>query len=169
MKAFCLLFCLVLMAAIPAALKAEAKQIVGWIEKAKIFPGGLALTAKLDTGADNSSLDASQVTEFERDGETWVRFQVINDDGRTATLERKLVRTAAIKRHRGARQQRPVVRLGICVGNFYRETEVNLVDRTRFKYQLLVGRSFMQGQLVVDPAAAFTVAPRCTGREPNFE
>ena len=78
-------------------------------------------------------------------------------------VERRLVRTARIKRHRGMRQQRPVVRMGICVGNYYREAEVNLVDRSNFKYPLLIGRSFMGDRLLIDPSTQFTLEPGCGG------
>lgn len=151
-----------------ASVSAGNKQIVGWVEKARISPGNLVLQAKMDSGADNSSLNVPKVVEFERNGEKWVRFELINDRGQKVVIERKLVRTARIKRHRGMRQQRPVVRMGICVGNYYREAEVNLVDRSNFKYPLLIGRSFMGDRLLIDPSTQFTLEPGC-GERPSIE
>jgi hypothetical protein len=116
----------------------------------------------LDTGADHSSLNVDQLTFFQRDGEEWVRFRVSSDEGKAAMMERKLVRTAKIKRHAGPRQERPVVRLGVCIGTTYQEAEVNLVDRSRFKYQLLIGRSFMEKRFCVDPSLQYTSEPQCT-------
>jgi hypothetical protein len=144
-----------------ATASAGNKQIVGWAENARLSPGNLVLQAKMDSGADNSSLNVPDVEEFERDGEKWVRFEMVNDTGQKAVVERKLVRTAKIKRHRGLRQRRPVVVMGICVGNYYNEAEVNLVDRSRFKYPLLIGRSFMGDRLLIDPSAQFTLEPGC--------
>jgi len=40
------------------------------------------------------------------------------------------VRIAKIKSALGKDESRPVVTLGICIGNVYRITEVNLVDRS---------------------------------------
>ena len=88
---------------------------------------------------------------------------VIDDTGKQHKLEKKLVRLAKIKRHSGPRQERPVALLGICVGAFYREVEVNLVDRSKFKYPLLVGRSFLSGALTVDPSKTYSVEPACPG------
>lgn len=169
MKSFCLLFQMIFAFGFVAALSADSKQIVGVIENARIFPGEVIIPAKLDTGADNSSLNVKQLTEFDRDGETWVRFQVTDRDGKIVTIERKLMRNARIKRHEGPRQERPVVLMGICVGNYYKEVEVNLVDRSRFKYQLLLGRSFMQGGIIVDPSLQQTVEPECRQEKTSLE
>jgi hypothetical protein len=162
MKNVWVLFLLIGISGIATGVHADMKPIFGWVERARISPAHVVLSAKLDTGADHSSLNVGHVTAFQRDGEDWVRFEVTSDEGKTETLERKLVRTAKIKRHSGPRQERPVVRLGICIGNFYGETEVNLVDRSRFKYQLLIGRSFMQDKLLVDPSRQYTSEPQCT-------
>ena len=66
----------------------EAKQIVGRIEKVKICPENILFKAKLDTGADHSSLDAANIVEFERDGEKWVRFKVVNFRGQKRIFEK---------------------------------------------------------------------------------
>jgi len=53
---------------VAATASAGNKQIVGWVEKARIYPGNLVLQAKMDSGADNSSLNVPHLVEFERDG-----------------------------------------------------------------------------------------------------
>jgi hypothetical protein len=142
---------------------ASEKQVVGWVERVRIFPGGFVLPAKIDTGADNSSLNVEGFTVFDRNNEDWVRFTVVDSNGKEHELERRLVRVAKIKRHSGPRQERPVVLLGICLGKHYRETEVNLVDRSKFKFPLLIGRSFTADAVVVDPAATYNAEPECPG------
>jgi hypothetical protein len=138
-------------------------QVVGWIEKACIQPGQLVLPAKVDTGAVTCSLHAPDLIEFERDGEKWVRFTIVDRSGKEAVIEKKIVGIRKIKRHFGEFQNRPVIRLGICVGNIHRTSEVNLVDRTGFEYPLLIGRNFMDGRLVVNPSATYTIEPSCAG------
>ena len=88
--------------------------------------------------------------------------------GRKVTLERRLVREARIKRHQGKVQIRPVVRLEICLGKFYKEMEVNLVDRRGYKYPMLVGRSFLGGLVAVDLSLQYQVEPDC-GELPDLE
>ncbi len=140
---------------------AAEKQIMGWTERVELHPDRLALHAKLDTGALNSSLHALNPQFFKRAGVRWVRFTVTNRVGEFVTFERPIVRMARIKRIGGTLRIRPVIELGICVGRVYRDVRVNLEDRTRFNYKLLIGRTFMAGHIVVDPAARYTADPNC--------
>jgi hypothetical protein len=134
---------------------ASDKQTVGWTEIVRIFPGSMKVKAKLDTGADNSSLNAKDVEYFTRGGERWVRFRFRNFEDCYQVIEAKTIRTAAIKRLGQEAADRPVIRLGICMGGTYKEAEVNLTNRSRFNYQMLVGRSFMAGSFLVDPELRF--------------
>lgn len=138
-----------------------AKQIVGRIEKVKICPENILFRAKLDTGADHSSIDASDITEFERDGEKWVRFKVVNFRGQKRTIEKRLVRYAKIKRKILKPVERPVIRLSICLGNHFKEVEFNLTDRSGFSYKMLIGCSFLEGVCLVDPGKEFLSEPAC--------
>ncbi len=136
-------------------------QTVGLIENVRVDPGGLIFRAKLDTGADHCSINAQNVHRFKRQGERLVRFQIVNDEGRSVTIERRLVRVAKIKRPTGERHKRPVVMLAVCLGSLYREVQVNLVDRTQFRNKLILGRSFMKDALLVNPAVKHTIEPKC--------
>jgi hypothetical protein len=137
------------------------KQIVGWIEYVTILPENLKIKAKLDTGARSSSLNAVNVAEFKRGGDTFVRFALTNWKGRIETIEAKVIRMAKIKKHYSDPELRPVIRIGICLKKISKEVEVNLVNRSNFNYQLLIGRSFLKGAFVIDPAKTFTVKTDC--------
>ena len=142
---------------------AEDKQTVGWVEMVSIYPGNLKIKAKLDTGAANSSINVKNIKYFHRDNNTWVKFDFQNFKGRTETFEAKVVRTAQIKRLGQEAASRPVIRLGICVGLTYKESEVNLSDRSGFNYQMLIGRSFLAGSFLIDPEISFVNQPDCKG------
>ena len=110
MKPICFaLLCAVPLLAAVQSIASEKMQVVGLIENVRVEPGGLVFSAKLDTGADHSSVNARQVHRFKRKGEKWVRFEIVNDEGQSVTLERKLVRSARIKRPLGKYHRRPVV------------------------------------------------------------
>jgi hypothetical protein len=139
----------------------EAKHIVGWVETVSIYPRNMKIKAKLDTGAKNSSLNAKNLRQFKREGDTWVRFDLRNFKGRMETIEARVIRTAKIKQLGQEADSRPVIKLGICIGNNYKEAEVNLEDRRGFNYQMLIGRSYLKGEFIIDPGLTFTVKPNC--------
>jgi hypothetical protein len=142
---------------------ADDRQVVGLLERVRITPGNLVIVAKLDTGADHSSLHAVDIVRFERAGEKRVRFTVVNHEGQKVTLERKVFRESRIKKHDRLGPRRPVVKMGLCLGNVYGQGIVNLVDRSRFRCRMIIGRSFMGDRLLVDPSKKFTVEPTCPG------
>jgi hypothetical protein len=139
----------------------SAKETVGWVERVRISPGKLILKAKIDTGAKTSSLNCECKNVIKRDGEDWLRFSVMNDKGKRVWLERKVVRISKVKRHFGDVQERPVIKLGICLGNTFRETEVNVVDRSGLNYQMLIGRAFLAEHFTVDPGETYISKPSC--------
>ena len=54
-----------------------------------------------------------------------------------------------------------MIRLPLCLGDELRTVEVNLTDRGRFIYPLLLGRKALARLAVVDPARTFVREPRC--------
>jgi hypothetical protein len=123
----------------------------------------MKVKAKLGTGADNSSFNAKNIQYFNRCEEKWGRFQFRNFEDRYQVIEAKTIRTAAIKRLGQAPVDRPVIRLGVCIGNTVKQTEVNLTDRSGFNYQMLIGRSFLAGSFLIDPGLRFVSQPDCSG------
>ena len=144
-----------------SALSAAQPTVVGWIEPVTLGTEGLAVPAKLDTGADTSSLHASDITWIRRNDVDWVAFGVVGSNNRTVRLERKVERVTRVKKAAGGVQDRPVVLLGVCLGDTYQVTEVNLTDRTGFKLPFLVGRSFLAERFAVDSSRTETIQPAC--------
>ena len=158
--ALALLLCLLTVFAPPT----QARGTHGWVEFVELHLDGepLRVKAKLDTGAKSSSLDATDITPFDRDGQHWVRFRPSRSGLDEAPLvEQPVVRYVRIKRHSGPYDRRPVIRLPLCLGDELRTVEVNLTDRGRFIYPLLLGRKALAGLAVVDPARTYLRAPRC--------
>ena len=155
----CLAALLLLLAGYSQAV--ASKTIVGWIEKAVLYPHDITLPAKLDTGAKTSSIDAPDPDYFEQDGEQWVRFRVSNKNLESVMIEAPVVRESKIKRHFGEKHVRPVIMLDICLGKIHKQVEVNLVDRTGFDYQLLIGRNYLENAFLIDSGSTYTVSPDC--------
>lgn len=76
-----------------------------------------AFAARIDTGAEISSIDAQQIKRFERDGEKWVSFVLKNrTTGETHTFEKKILRITSHKRiHQD--EERLIVNMKIKFGN----------------------------------------------------
>lgn len=151
-----------------AALPAGAKEVVGFIEKVTLYPGALQVKAKIDTGAFSTSLHCTTCDKtFERDGQQWVRFTVTNWRGDSIELERPVVGRTTITRHFGASQERLVITLPVCLGGVVKEREVNVVDRSGFNYQMLIGRNFLRGDFLVDPGEKYKVSQSCPDAAPS--
>lgn len=149
---------LILFLCLPISVQASQTNIAGWLERVQILDiNSSSNIAKLDTGADNSSLHAKEIILFEKDHEQWVRFSTIGDQ----SLQAKLQRTVQIKMKNGKRQYRPVIELTICIGDKLKQIEVNLVDRAHFRYPMLLGRSALEG-LIIDPSNTYVLKePAC--------
>jgi hypothetical protein len=130
--------------------------ILGGVERVSIDPPGLALEARLNTGATSSILDARNIRAFERDGAQWVKFQVIDRKTRIPTeISRPLVHVAAVKGNTDSK--RYVVKLRTRLGTIDQFVEYTLGDRSSSRYPVLLGRNFLRDQALVDVARRFTV------------
>ncbi|WP_321414048.1 RimK/LysX family protein [uncultured Desulfobacter sp.] len=147
------------------SMPADSKEIIGWLEMIRVYPGNLKIRAKMDTGAKGSAINAFNVKKFERDNETWVSFELRDYSKKAKTkhifLEKKVVDSVRIKRKGGGLDERLVVNMDICLGGVYKEIRMSLMDRTNFNYQVLIGRVDLKNTFIVDPSATFTRKPLC--------
>lgn len=149
------------------AVGVTEKDIFGWTEHVLVGRSQLAMEAKLDTGADTSSIDASNIRRYRNENKKlWVEFRLTDDDsGRTIRYKKRLVRYAYIKKHNGPSQKRPVVRMAVCLGDHAMDIEVSLVDRSGFAFPVLLGRNALEGLALVDSELEFTADPTCLPEE----
>ncbi|HNP59667.1 MAG TPA: RimK/LysX family protein [Nitrospirales bacterium] len=149
----------------PTPLMAKDHPIrAGWVEEVILIPDSIRLEAKLDTGAKSASLHAENLSTFSKDNERWVRFDITAQDGKHTTLERKVHRTVKIKQHERESSERPVILLDLCLGTHIEQTEVNLTDRSNYKYPLLIGRMFLSGHFIVDSSTTHLLKPDCSSQ-----
>lgn len=139
---------------------AQMPTIAGWIETVSFPDYGVALDAKLDTGADSSSLGVSDLERFKRKGKTWYRFTIHGKDGKAVTLEQHSNRTARIMRAEVEDTRRPIVRLTICLAGHVAVTDFTLTDRSERRTALLIGRRFLASRILVDSSRTH-VFPKC--------
>lgn len=137
--------------------RVRGKAVLGRVEYAWLSEVNQYLKARIDTGAKSSSLNATKIQRFERDGERWVRFDVSMTDEEVVTVEAPLVRHVRIRQASvDELERRPVVKLSIKLGEIDEETEFTLSDRRNMLYPILLGRSFLRDIAMVDVAKKFT-------------
>jgi hypothetical protein len=151
---FSVLVCVCLFALGKAS--AEKKVTIGTVEDVILLPWKVKLPARIDTGAAKSSLDARELKVHE----DWVEFKLPRKYGglhlRLPIVEWRHVRTSE------GLERRPIVELEICFGSDRIRTLVNLADRSMVKYPLILGRSFLKENFVVDVKQRRTLKPNCS-------
>ncbi len=130
--------------------------IIGAVEEVELPNHKISLTARIDTGATTTSINAQNIKKFERDGKKWVKFEIHNETGKLVALEKPVTRMVNIKRHGAEDQIRYAVKLKLKLGKVNTVSEVTLADRSKFTYPLLIGRSFLTDMAIVDVSKEFT-------------
>lgn len=133
--------------------------VAGWREWVGLPGCGVEwIKAKLDTGARSSAIHAFDVHEFDRDGETWVRFSIhpwqrSAEDATTVESrvhDRRLVRSSS-----GHSTERYVVQMDVRLLGRTLTTEMTLTSRDQMGFRMLVGREALRQGFVVDPARSY--------------
>ena len=142
------------------AAPADAPLTVGWREWVALPALGLpAIKAKVDTGARTSALHAFDIAEERGEGgAALVGFSVhpLQRDGATAVRCRApLVDRRTVTDSGGHREERWVIATTLALGGRSREVEVTLVDRTDMLFRMLVGRTSLVPDVLVNPARSF--------------
>ena len=116
-----------------------------------------AFIARVDTGATTSSIDVQNLKRFERDGEKWVAFDIVNNTSdERYHFERPILKKVKIKRIE-QEEHRVKVMLDIKIGGQKVKTEFTLAERSDFEYQGLIGRSLLSGRYIVDTSLSHTL------------
>lgn len=147
------------------------KTVIGWREWVQLPELGVFETkAKVDTGADNSSLHAFNVERVERDGVDYVRFEVHpKQRSRKPSIqcEAPLAMVKKVRNPGGRIELRPVIRTKLRVADVELDALVNLTSRDEMGFRMLLGRRTVRGRFVIDPGRSYLGArPR---REENHE
>lgn len=128
-----------------------ALEVIGGVEPVYFLPLTAPLAARIDTGAETSSVGVTNMRTFERDGEKWVGFDING-----AHFEKRVQRKVTIRRAEG-NEQRVSVNMDIKIGGELINAEFTLADRSKFEYRGLIGRNILSGRFIVDPSLEHTL------------
>lgn len=144
-----------------AANKPREMVAIGWRELVDLPELGLrGVPAKIDSGARTSSLHATILSEFERDGQSYVRFAV--DFGRQhvrQVCEAVHVDWRGITSSNGETQRRMIIKTPLKIGSQTFRAEISLADRKDMKFPMLIGRSSLRRRFVVDSGHSWLQTP----------
>lgn len=129
------------------------KHTIGAVETVKVQ--GIEYLARIDTGADTTSINAYNITvEGEAPNLTsnigkQLRFTTANEKGEIQFIKTPIVKINNVHTALGS-ESRYVVLLAIVWDNQVKTVEVNLRDRSKMQFALLLGRNWLKNDFIVD-------------------
>lgn len=137
---------------------------IGWRERVALPALGIdRIIAKTDTGAFSSSIHAFDIQPSQRDGETWVSFSVLasrREPSQVIHCEAKVSDQRRVKSSDGSSNLRYFIRTTLVIGEQAMEIELSLANRGTMGYRMLLGRTAIRGNFIVDPAGSYLTSPR---------
>ncbi len=124
-----------------------------------------AFKVKVDTGARTSAIHAHDVERFGENGVQLVSFSVLPVQ-RSHSITRRctapLVDIRDVTDSGGHTETRHVISTTIELGGVSKEVEITLTERRNMLFRMLLGRTSIAPDFVVDPALSFTCGRRST-------
>ncbi len=134
-------------------------SVIGWREWVQLPDLGVhEIKAKVDTGADNSSLHAFNLERFDRDGIEMVRFELHPRQRKrrpSISCEAEVVGEKKVKNPGGRTEVRPIITTTLVVAGKSIGAKVNLTTRDEMTFRMLLGRRTIRKHFFVDPGRSY--------------
>jgi hypothetical protein len=133
--------------------------LLGWREWVALPAFGIAqIKAKIDTGARSSALHTVDLEPYRSGGQNWLMFTVEGKQKQTGQLiechapvkDRRVVSDSG-----GHKQRRYVIETPLLFGQHLILAEITLTNRDAMRFRMLLGRSAMSKQFIIDPQASY--------------
>jgi hypothetical protein len=112
-----------------------------------------------------SSINAKNIKQFKKDGKNMVSFTYENDSGMKKEFTKPVVDMMRITAKKGEKANvRPVVEMHVKLGELEKKIRVNLQDRSRFHYSMILGKNFLKHGAVVASDTNYIVTEK-----PDYE
>ncbi len=115
----------------------------------------LHFQAKIDSGAESSSIHAKNITTFNKteNGKDvmYVRFETVDENYQSRIFVRPVVKIGEVKSALGI-SQRYFIREKIWIGDESHYVNVNLADRSHLKRKFLVGKNILDEGYLINTA-----------------
>lgn len=142
----------------------NTKLIVGWREWVELPEfNNCPIKAKLDIGARTSALHTSFIEQYEDKGILMVRFGIKpyrKDESVEIVCSAPVVDERIIINSGGVPESRLVIKSLVKLGDNSWPIELTLTSRDTMKFRMLLGRTALAGQYIVDPSLSYTQGRR---------
>lgn len=134
-------------------------SIIGWREWVGL-PDlcSKRIKAKVDTGARSSSLHATNIQEFEKDGVAFVRFRIHpyhRNPAKHVSAESKVMDFRMVKSSSGKATNRPVILAYVTLLGESWPVELTLANRNEMGFRMLLGREAFRNRFLVDSSKSY--------------
>ena len=142
------------------AQQKRQKRVVGWKEHAALPDLKIKdVIAKMDTGANLASIDASEIKYSTKGGVKHVNFKVMKRNNTVRKTSAPLAGFKRIKSSNGDVERRPYIKTTLLVDGIAKKIELTLTDRGPMDYTMLIGRKALGRRWVVNPSVSFLTKP----------
>ena len=139
--------------------KAKSPKPIGWRERVS-FPDFevFGVKAKIDSGAQTSSIHAFRPRFSQKNEVEWVSFEIHprRRSRKDAVRVKAKVKTRRrIRSSNGKSELRPVIETTMTLGGETFVAELTLANRHLMAYRMILGRSAMRGRFTIDPGKSY--------------
>ncbi len=135
----------------PASLNSK---MIGNLEKVHVGEDrDLQYYAKIDSGAESSSIHAKNISTFEKleNGRpvSYVKFETTDENSFHKTMVRPIVKVDEVRSALGS-NLRYFIREKVWIGDSSYYVNVNLADRSRLKRKFLIGKNILDENYIIN-------------------
>ena len=136
----------------------KAPALIGWREYVSLPELGIKpFVAKMDTGANYCALHATDI--HVSGGNVSFRFET------SEVIRTKLAGRKTIASSNGEKTRRCVIRTRIKIGARIFTSEITLIDRSRMKDKMLLGRKILRNRFIIDPRLSHALSSAAKKRK----
>lgn len=122
----------------------------------------LEYSAKIDSGAESSSIHAKNISTFHRieNGRAvlYVEFETMDENLQKKVIIRPVVKIDDVKSALGTKQ-RFFINEKVWIGGDSYLVQVNLADRSHLKRKFLVGKNVLDERYIIDTSSQMLISP----------